>query len=207
MATRKRASSRSRLLKRAVKAGRKALRSAEKRVPPDLRRQIERSVEDGQKTVHAAIKRVQSQLDRTARQADLDRVLKRLEGLSKRSRRLPVPRPRVQPLRRHERERLASLPRENPHPASLPRALRPPAEQRRARSRPRAVPPPSDRPRRRRWSARCRRHQRLPSQAQFRSGSTRMTPRPRFSKAIRRQGLRPGGRLLGGVDPTSISLR
>ena len=83
MAARKRASTRSQLLKRAVKAGRSALRNAEKRVPPDLRKQIERSVEDGQKTVHAAIKRVQTKLDRTARQADLDKVLKRLEGLSK----------------------------------------------------------------------------------------------------------------------------
>jgi polyhydroxyalkanoate synthesis regulator phasin len=83
MAARKRASTRSQLLKRAVKAGRSALRNAEKRVPPDLRKQIERSVEDGQKTVHAAIKRVQTQLDRTARQADLDKVLKRLEGLSR----------------------------------------------------------------------------------------------------------------------------
>ena len=83
MATKKRASTRSQLLKRAVKAGRLALRNAEKRVPPDLRKQIERSVEDGQKTVHAAIKRVQTQLNRTARQADLDKVLKRLEGLSK----------------------------------------------------------------------------------------------------------------------------
>ncbi len=59
------------------------MRSAEKRVPTDLRRQIERSVEDGQKTVHAAIKRVQIRLNRTARQADLDKVLKRLEGLTK----------------------------------------------------------------------------------------------------------------------------
>ena len=83
MATRKRASTRDQLLKRAVKAGRKALRSAEKRVPPDLRKHIEKSVEDGQKTVHAAIKRVQTQLDRTARQADLDKVLKRLEAISK----------------------------------------------------------------------------------------------------------------------------
>jgi polyhydroxyalkanoate synthesis regulator phasin len=83
MATRKRASTRSRFIKRAVKAGRSALRKAEKRVPTDLRKQIEKSVEDGQKTVHAAIKRVQTQLNRTARQADLDKVLKRLEGLSK----------------------------------------------------------------------------------------------------------------------------
>jgi polyhydroxyalkanoate synthesis regulator phasin len=83
MATRKRASSRSKLLKRAVKAGRSALRNAEKRVPPDLRKQLERTIEDGQKTIHAAIKEVQVRLDRTARQADLDRAMKRLEGLSK----------------------------------------------------------------------------------------------------------------------------
>jgi polyhydroxyalkanoate synthesis regulator phasin len=83
VATKKRASTREQLLKRAVKAGRSALRSAERRVPPDLRKQIEKSVEDGQKTVHAAIARVQSQLDRTARQADIDKVLKRLEAISK----------------------------------------------------------------------------------------------------------------------------
>jgi polyhydroxyalkanoate synthesis regulator phasin len=83
MATKKRVSTREQLLKRAVKAGRQAFRSAEKRVPPDIRKQIEKGVEDGQKTVHAAIKRVQTQLDRTARQADLDKVLKRLEAISK----------------------------------------------------------------------------------------------------------------------------
>src|SRR5258705_294637 len=50
MATRKRASSRSRrrvIVCRAVKAVRKALRQAESRVPPDLGRQLER-------TLHAA---------------------------------------------------------------------------------------------------------------------------------------------------------
>jgi polyhydroxyalkanoate synthesis regulator phasin len=83
MAARKRASSRSKLLKRAVKAGRTALREAEKRVPPDVRKQIERTVQDGQKTVHTAIKKVQARLDRTARQADLDRAIKRLDALSK----------------------------------------------------------------------------------------------------------------------------
>src|ERR1700730_8548520 len=88
MAARKRASSRSKLLKRAVKAGRSALRNAEKRVPPDLRKQLERTIEDGQKTIHAAIKEVQVRLDRTARQADLDRAMKRLEGLSKQVRNL-----------------------------------------------------------------------------------------------------------------------
>jgi polyhydroxyalkanoate synthesis regulator phasin len=88
MATRKRSSTRSKLLKRAVKAGRSALRQAERRVPPDLRKQLERTIQDGQKTLHTAIKQVQTRLDRTARQADLDRAMKRLEGLSKQVRKL-----------------------------------------------------------------------------------------------------------------------
>jgi len=88
MATRKRASTRSKLLKRAVKAGRTALRQAEKRVPPDIRRQLEKTIKDGQKTIHSAIKEVSTRLDRTARQADLDRAMKRLEALSKQVRNL-----------------------------------------------------------------------------------------------------------------------
>ena len=86
MATRKRASSRSRqsgLVGRAVRAGRKALRQAESRVPPDVRRQVERSIKDGQKTLKAAIDQLQVQIRKTARQADVDKALKRLEGLSK----------------------------------------------------------------------------------------------------------------------------
>jgi polyhydroxyalkanoate synthesis regulator phasin len=88
MAAKKRPSTRSKLLKRAVKAGRTALRQTEKRVPPDLRKQLERTIRDGQKTIHIAIKQVQSRLDRTARQADLDRAMKRLEGLSQQVRNL-----------------------------------------------------------------------------------------------------------------------
>src|SRR5437660_1585814 len=52
MAKKKRASSRSKFLNRAVKAGRSYLREAERRLPPDVRRQIDRSIKDGQKTVH-----------------------------------------------------------------------------------------------------------------------------------------------------------
>jgi polyhydroxyalkanoate synthesis regulator phasin len=88
MAARKRSSARSKLIKRAVKAGRSALRQAERRVPPDLRKQLEKTIQDGQKTIHTAIKEVQTRLDRTARQADLDRAMKRLEGLSKQVRNL-----------------------------------------------------------------------------------------------------------------------
>jgi polyhydroxyalkanoate synthesis regulator phasin len=88
MAARKRASTRSKLLKQAVKAGRSALREAQRRMPPDVRRQIERTVEDGQKTMHTAIKQVQARLDRTARQADLDMAMKRLEALTRQVRNL-----------------------------------------------------------------------------------------------------------------------
>ena len=86
MATRKRASSRSRrsgLVGRAVSAGRKAFRKAESRVPTDLRRQLERTIKDGQKTLKIAIDQLQVQVRRTAKQADVDKALKRLEGLSK----------------------------------------------------------------------------------------------------------------------------
>src|SRR6202171_6176776 len=86
MATRKRASSRSRpsgLVGRAGRAGRKALRQAESRVPPDVRRQVERSIKDGQKTLKTAIDQLQVQLRKTAKQADVEKALKRLEGLSK----------------------------------------------------------------------------------------------------------------------------
>jgi hypothetical protein len=86
MAAKKRASSRSRrsgLVGRAVTAGRKALREAESRVPPDVRRQLERSIRDGQKTLKTAIDQLQVQVRRTAKQADVEKALKRLEGLSK----------------------------------------------------------------------------------------------------------------------------
>lgn len=82
-AKKRNASSRSKLLNRAVKAGRSYLRQAERRLPPDVRKQIERSIKDGQKTVEGAIKQLRTRVDRTARQADLERALKSLEGLTK----------------------------------------------------------------------------------------------------------------------------
>src|SRR5258707_15742100 len=88
MATRKRASSQSRLLNRAVKAGRSYLRQAERRLPPEVRKQIERSIKDGQKTVEGAIKQLRTRVDRTARQADLERALKSLESLTRQVRQI-----------------------------------------------------------------------------------------------------------------------
>ena len=83
MAARKRGSTQSKLLNRAVKAGRSALRQAQRRLPPDVRKQIDKTVKDGQKTLHTAIKQVGARLDRTARQADLEKAMKRLDELSR----------------------------------------------------------------------------------------------------------------------------
>jgi hypothetical protein len=52
-------------------------------VPSDVRRQLERSIKDGQKTLKTAIDQLQVQVRRTAKQADVEKALKRLEGLSK----------------------------------------------------------------------------------------------------------------------------
>jgi hypothetical protein len=82
MPTRKRASSRSRL-GRAVKAGRSAIKEAQKHVPPELRRQIDRSIKDGQKRFDATVKDIRARVNKAAKQADLNSALKRLDGLSK----------------------------------------------------------------------------------------------------------------------------
>jgi hypothetical protein len=52
-------------------------------VPSDVRRQLERSIKDGQKTLKTAIDQLQLQVRRTAKQADVEKALKRLDGLSK----------------------------------------------------------------------------------------------------------------------------
>ncbi|HEY8865204.1 MAG TPA: hypothetical protein VIO37_13720 [Candidatus Dormibacteraeota bacterium] len=44
---------------------------------------MERSIKDGQKTLKAAIDQLQVQVRKTAKQADVDKALKRLEGLRK----------------------------------------------------------------------------------------------------------------------------
>src|SRR5438034_10133183 len=86
MATRKRTSKRSGLVGRAVRAGRQALREAERRVPPDLRRQVERRLKDADKTARAAIKQLQDQAKKASTRADVNNVLKRIDGLTKQAR-------------------------------------------------------------------------------------------------------------------------
>ena len=82
MPARKRAPSRSRL-NQAVKAGRKALRQAEKRIPPDLRRQIERGIKDGQERFDATVKDIRARVKKATAPGELDRALNRFSGLSK----------------------------------------------------------------------------------------------------------------------------
>jgi len=135
MAARKRASTQSKLLKRAVKAGRSALRQAERRVPPDVRKQIERTVQDGQKTIQSAIKQVQTRLDRTARQADLDRAMKRLDQLAKQVRSLGAgaPATSARPARRTPAKRKPAAPKPAARKAAPKRAAT-------RRARPEAAP-------------------------------------------------------------------
>lgn len=83
MATRKRTTRRTGLVGRAMQAGQQALRQAESRVPPDFRRQVERRITQGEKGLESAIKQVRQQVLQAAKQADVDKVLKRLDGLTK----------------------------------------------------------------------------------------------------------------------------
>jgi len=86
MAKRKRATRRSGIVGRAVSAGRAALREAEKRVPPELRRQLERRIKDADKAARAAIKQLQAQARKASTRADVNSVLKRIDGLTKQAR-------------------------------------------------------------------------------------------------------------------------
>src|SRR5438128_131805 len=86
MAKRKRGTRRSGIVGRAVSAGRRALREAEKRVPPDLRRQVERRIKEADKSARAAIKQLQVQAKKASTRADVNSVLKRIDGLTKQAR-------------------------------------------------------------------------------------------------------------------------
>jgi hypothetical protein len=88
MAKRRRAASRSGLVGRAVSVGRRALKEAESRVPPDLRRQLERRLKDADKTARVAIKQLQAQVKKASTRADVNSVLKRIDGLTKQARQI-----------------------------------------------------------------------------------------------------------------------
>jgi len=157
-AKKRNASSRSKLLNRAVKAGRSYLRQAERRLPPDVRKQIERSIKDGQKTVEGAIKQLRTRVDRTARQADLERALKSLEGLTKQVQqiaRAASSRPAATTARRTARRpatrkapaRKAATKRAAPSKAPAPKpAARRAAPRRRVAASPVVIPPTVESP-------------------------------------------------------------
>src|SRR2546429_5890702 len=88
MAKRKRTSRRTGLVGRAVSAGRRALKEAESRVPPDLRRQVESRLKEADKNARAAIKTLQAQVKRASTRADVNNVLKRIDGLTKQARQI-----------------------------------------------------------------------------------------------------------------------
>ena len=88
MATRKRAARRSGLVGRAVRAGRQALKEAESRIPPDLRRRVDRGIKDADKAARAAIKELQVQVKRASTRADVNSVLKRIDGLTRQARQI-----------------------------------------------------------------------------------------------------------------------
>ncbi|OLB97918.1 MAG: hypothetical protein AUI15_11565 [Actinobacteria bacterium 13_2_20CM_2_66_6] len=62
-----------------MSAGRRALKEAESRVPPDLRRQVERRLKEADKNARTAIKVLQTQVKRASTRADVNAVLKRID--------------------------------------------------------------------------------------------------------------------------------
>src|SRR5437879_11811857 len=76
------------LVGRAVRAGRRALKEAESRVPPDLRRQVETRLKEADKTARAAIKTLEVQVRRASTRADVNSVLKSIDGLTKQARQI-----------------------------------------------------------------------------------------------------------------------
>src|SRR5258707_14278026 len=84
-------------LNRAVKASRKALRQAEKRIPPDLRRQIERGMKDGQTRFDATVKDVPTRGNKATAPGEMARAPKRFSGLTKQCEGLARPRPTRSP--------------------------------------------------------------------------------------------------------------
>jgi hypothetical protein len=88
MGKRKRQPARDDLVSRAVSAGRRALREAESRVPPDLRRQLQRRLREADKNARAAIKQLQAQVQKASTRADVNSVLKRIDGLANQARQI-----------------------------------------------------------------------------------------------------------------------
>jgi polyhydroxyalkanoate synthesis regulator phasin len=90
--TRKRASTRKakdgNLVDQARQAAGSAVKDLQKRLPPDLSRQLERSLSQGQKAIQSSLQQVQARLNRTASQTDVDRLTRRIDELTRQVNRL-----------------------------------------------------------------------------------------------------------------------
>ena len=139
MATRKRKARQSGLVGRAVSAGRRAWKEAEGRIPPDLRRQLDRRLKDADKTARAAIKQLQTQVQRASTRADVNSVLKRIDGLTKQARQIAsgtAPRATTSSRATTTRRRTASTTKR----AAATKTRRAPASTKRAATTRRAAP-------------------------------------------------------------------
>ncbi len=135
MATRKRTASRSRL-NQAVRAGRSALRQAEKNIPPDLRRQIERGIKDGQKLFDSAVKDIRTRVNKATAPGEIDRAVRRfrtqVEGLARMVTARATSATRATTTRRTTPRRTTTGKAAAPKPAARKPAARKPAARRKA---------------------------------------------------------------------------
>jgi hypothetical protein len=76
------------LVGQARQAAESAVKDLQKRLPPDLVKQIERSLERGQNALDGSLKQVQARLNRTASQTDVDRLTRRIDDLTRQVNRL-----------------------------------------------------------------------------------------------------------------------
>src|SRR3984893_15219807 len=65
-----------------------AVKDIQKRLPPDLTRQLERSLSQGQKAIQSSLQQVQARVNRTASQTDVDRLTRRIDELTRQVHRL-----------------------------------------------------------------------------------------------------------------------
>ncbi len=70
-----------------------AIKDFQKRFPADLAKQVEKIVDQGQKTMLIGLKAIQAQLKTSAKQADMDRLTKRVDALAMQVERLAAAHP------------------------------------------------------------------------------------------------------------------
>ena len=76
------------IVQQARKAAESAARDLQKRIPPDVLRELEKRVGQGQRTIQASLKQLETRLNRTASRQDVDRLTRRIDDLAKQVSRL-----------------------------------------------------------------------------------------------------------------------